>query len=194
MYHHQAKMKRLKYGNSATRGNKSIEWNLQVIMEIEVSQIDFIILLWTFCFGLQYWSDLWSCRMTCIKVMHFSKKENNQIAIRSVPTPAVLSSSPPTVARSLEFLVGSEKPGGCGATGWENVLNAQWGEKHFHFLYYVVECESGTEDGRAALTAQWENLPRGPVLSQWSALDLHPDTFNTSRWYTCSGLQRPISL
>lgn len=65
-----------------------------------------------FLLNLQCWSDLWLCRVTCIKVMHFSKKEKNQIAIRSVPTPAVLSSSPPTVARSLELLVGNEKPGG----------------------------------------------------------------------------------
>lgn len=74
--------------------------------------------------------------------------------------------------------------------GGEHLENME----HFHFLYYIEECESGHEDGCAALTAQWENLPRDPVLSQWSALDLLPDTFNTSRWCTCSGLKRPIML
>lgn len=42
--------------------------------------------------------------------------------------------------------------------------------------------------------AQWDNLPRDPVLSQWSALDLLPDTLNTSRWSTCCSLQGPITL
>lgn len=57
---------------------------------------------------------------------------------------------------------------GCGAAGWEKVLNTQWGEnmEHFHFLHNVVECELGHEDGRAAFTARRENLPRDPVSSQ----------------------------
>lgn len=106
----------------------------------------------------------------------------------------MLSSSPPTDARSLEFLVGSEKPGGVWCYRLGECLEYSVGGKHFHFLHYIVECESGAEDGRAASTAQRENLPRDPVLSQWSALDFLPDTFNTSRWCTCSGLQRPIVL
>lgn len=62
--------------------------------------------------------------------------------------------------------------------------SAGWNIEHFHFLHDVVECES----------AQRNNLPREPVLSQWSALDLPPDTFNTSRWCTCSGPQGSITL
>lgn len=92
----------------------------------------------------------------------------SQIAVPCVPTHARLSSSPPTNALSHEFLVGSERPGGvwCSQLGEGLEYSVGGNIEHFHFLHYIVECESGHQDGRAALTAQWEKLPRDPVLSQ----------------------------